>query len=578
MSNEKLAQSPDLWQSLLKISQPLKHAVFLSFFLNMLVLAPTWYMLQVYDRVLSSKNYHTLLMLTVLVFFLYLIMEVLDWIRARIMFNASKIFCEDIKLRIFNAVFKSKLKNSNDLTNLVFSDMQTLQDAIASPGLMMLMDLPFAILILILIYLINVAMGAFATVGLILLCGLAIYNRQVVQPPLTAAGKSANEAMSYANSVIKNSQVIESMGMFKFVHQRWSEKQLKFLQLQATASDSAGINSSLSKLIQTMQGSLLLGLGCWLTLNGDVFLGGGMMLVGSILGGRVLAPLVGIISYWRSLGNAIDSFKRINELLKLYPEKPATMALPAPLGNLSVESVVAGAPNNQAPIIKGINFKLTAGQSLAIIGPSASGKTSLARLITGIWPAMNGKVRLDGADLYQWDKDQLGPYVGYLPQDIELFDGSLAENIARFGDVDIEKVKEAIRVVGLQEFVEGLEHGLDSQLGEEGAFLSGGQRQRVAFARAIYGMPKFVVLDEPNSSLDEAGDIALYSALNYLKANGTTVVVITHRSQILSMMDMIMILVEGQIKSFGPRDEVLAILNPTNQNNNRLEKSVDGPA
>jgi len=254
------------------------------------------------------------------------------------------------------------------------------------------------------------------------------------------------------------------------------------------------------------------------------------------------------------------------------------MALPAPLGNLSVESVVAGAPNNQAPIIKGINFKLTAGQSLAIIGPSASGKTSLARLITGIWPAMNGKVRLDGADLYQWDKDQLGPYVGYLPQDIELFDGSLAENIARFGDVDIEKVKEAIRVVGLQEFVEGLEHGLDSQLGEEGAFLSGGQRQRVAFARAIYGMPKFVVLDEPNSSLDEAGDIALYSALNYLKANGTTVVVITHRSQILSMMDMIMILVEGQIKSFGPRDEVLAILNPTNQNNNRLEKSVDGPA
>jgi len=238
------------------------------------------------------------------------------------------------------------------------------------------------------------------------------------------------------------------------------------------------------------------------------------------------------------------------------------MPLPPPLGNLSVEAAVAAPPNSQVAILKGITFRLPAGQSLAVVGPSASGKTTLARLITGIWPAANGKVRLDGADIYQWKKNDLGPYVGYLPQDVELFDGTLAENIARFGEVDMEKVRAAAEVVGLDALIDSLKDGYATQVGDEGSFLSGGQRQRVALARAIYGMPKFVVLDEPNSSLDEAGDVALLNALQTIKANGTTLIVITHRPQILSVIDHMMVLTEGQIKAFGPRDEVLASLNP----------------
>jgi ATP-binding cassette subfamily C exporter for protease/lipase len=255
----------------------------------------------------------------------------------------------------------------------------------------------------------------------------------------------------------------------------------------------------------------------------------------------------------------------LDNFLKAFPEPKDSMPLPPPMGHLSVEGAVAAPPNSQVPILKGVTFRLPAGQSLAVVGPSASGKTTLARLITGIWPAANGKVRLDGADIYQWKKSELGPYVGYLPQDVELFDGTLAENIARFGQVDMEKVQAAASVVGLDGFIATLKNGYETQVGDEGSFLSGGQRQRVALARAIYGMPKFVVLDEPNSSLDEAGDVALLNALQYIKSQGTTLIVITHRPQILSVIDYVMVLTEGQIKAFGPRDEVLESLNPKNQ-------------
>ena len=287
-----------------------------------------------------------------------------------------------------------------------------------------------------------------------------------------------------------------------------------------------------------------------------------MMIVGSTLGGRVLAPLITFVGNWRVIANARDAINRLDNFLNAFPEPKDSMALPPPLGNLSVEGAVAAPPNSQVAILKGITFRLPAGQSLAVVGPSASGKTTLARLITGIWPAANGKVRLDGADIYQWKKNELGPHVGYLPQDVELFDGTLAENIARFGEVDMEKVHAAANVVGLDALINSLKDGYATQVGDEGSFLSGGQRQRVALARAIYGMPKFVVLDEPNSSLDEAGDVALLNALQYIKSQGTTLIVITHRPHILSVIDNMLVLTEGQIKAYGPRDEVLASLNP----------------
>lgn len=566
MSLIKSPQQPSvLKDALAPLSADVKHAVFFSLFINLLVLAPTWYMLEVYDRVVNSQNYRTLVMLTIMVIGMYILLEALEWVRGRIMHQASEKFDTALRDRVFNSIFQAKLKQVMGGTAQALSDLKVIQDAIASPALMALIDLPFAILTLVLIFWINATLGWFAVGGAIVLGVIATINQYTVQPPLTKANQHAIAAQNYASGAIKNAQVIEAMGMLKNIRQRWMKKQHDFLQMQALASDRAGVNSSLSKLSQTLQGSLLLGLGCWLTLQGELNMGGSMMIIGSILGGRVLAPLVVIVAHWRVIMNAQDAINRLDNFLKHFSEPKPSMALPAPLGTLSVEAAAACPPNSQTQILKGISFKLNAGQSLGIVGPSASGKSTLARLITGIWPTTNGKVRLDGADIYTWKKIELGPYIGYLPQNVELFDGTLAENIARFGEVDMEKVKEAAQIVGLDSFISTLKEGYSTQLGDDGAFLSGGQRQRVALARAIYGTPKFVVLDEPNSSLDEEGDAALLRTLLHMKTKGTTLVVITHRSQVLSVIDNLMVLVDGQITALGPRDDVLKSLSQQNQ-------------
>lgn len=552
-------------EELEKLSPYFKHLLLFSFFTNILILAPTWYMLEVYDRVIFSQNHMTLLMLTLMVIVFYMILEFLEWIRAGITHEAANSLSQALSARVFTSIFQAKLRQIPGGTSQAITDLKTLQDMIASPALKGLVDTPFALITLILIFLIDPILGIAAVVGAIILAVIAWMNHRHVQPPLSEANRHAIQAQNYASGVIRNAQVIEAMGMLGRIHARWLEKQHSFLKMQALASDRAGINSALSKFVQTVQGSVLLGLGAWLTLEGLLSQGGSMIIIGSILGGRVLSPIVVMVMQWRTLANAQDAGSRLDQFLKAFPEPPATMSLPPPQGHLTVENAVAAPPNSQLAILKGVSFHLPAGQSLAVIGPSASGKTTLARLITGIWPAMGGKVRLDGADIYAWKKDELGPYVGYLPQDVELFEGTIAENIARFGEIDLLKVKQAAEIVGLLQMIEELPQQFDTSIGDEGAFLSGGQRQRVALARAIYGLPKFVVLDEPNSSLDEAGDAALNQTLSYLKANNTTLVVITHRPQILGLMDYLLLMVDGQIKSFGPRDDVIQALNQANQ-------------
>lgn len=289
-----------------------------------------------------------------------------------------------------------------------------------------------------------------------------------------------------------------------------------------------------------------------------------MMIIASILGGRVLAPLVQIVTQWQAVVNVRDAWLRLEQMLAALPQRTAGMSLPAPRGGLTVEALVAAAPGSQLPILRGVAFALEPGEVLAVVGPSASGKTSLARLLVGLWPAASGKVRLDGVDVFTWDKAELGPHVGYLPQGVELFDGTLADNIARFGEVDMAKVEAAARAVGLHELIMNLPKAYDSPIGRDGAMLSGGERQRVGLARALYGNPVFVVLDEPNSSLDEAGDAALASAIAQLKSRGTTFVVMTHRTSVLAVTDKMLILQDGQNRAFGPRDDVLAALSKAN--------------
>jgi ATP-binding cassette subfamily C exporter for protease/lipase len=304
-----------------------------------------------------------------------------------------------------------------------------------------------------------------------------------------------------------------------------------------------------------------LGLGAWLLLRNQLNGGAAYMIVGSILGGRILTPLVQIVAQWQTVVNFRGAYSRVDQLLTDVSQPPAGMALPAPSGQLRVENLTAGAPGTQQAILKNVSFSLKAGEVLAVVGPSASGKSTLARLLIGLWPGANGTVRLDGSDVFTWSKEELGPHIGYLPQGVELFDGSLAENIARFGELDLPKVEAAARDVGLHEFIVSLPQGYDTEVGREGAMLSGGQRQRVALARALYDKPMFVVLDEPNSSLDEEGDAALASAIAKLAARGTTFVVMTHRTSVLGVTDKMLLLRDGQIQMFGPRDEVLQAMN-----------------
>jgi len=539
------------------------HAFWFSVIVNVLVLAPSAYMMEVYDRVVNSRSHMTLLMLTLMVVGVYALLEALEWVRRQVMHDAGIEFDKGLRARVFSAIYSARLLNLPVGGAQALKDLKNIREFLPSPALLAVVDAPLALLVLVLIFLMAPGLGWFAVAGALMQFAIGVVNERRIRQPLLAANRSAIDAQGYADGVIRNAQVIESMGMLGDIHKRWMGRQREFLLQQAVASDHAGTNAALSKLVQSLLGSLLLGMGCWLTLKGELH--GSGMIVASILGGRVLAPLVQIIGSWRQVEGTLESFNRLDALLKEFPQPDISMPLPAPTGFLSVEGVVAGAPRSPIQILKGVSFRVAAGGSLAIVGPSASGKTTLARLLVGIWPSMQGKVRLDGNDVYQWNKEELGQYVGYLPQTVELFEGTIAENVARFGEPDLVKVSEACRMVGLDGFIEQLPNGYDTPVGDDGSFLSGGERQRVALARALYGMPKFVVLDEPNASLDEAGDAALLNAVKMLRAQGTTVIVMTHRLNILGAIEHMLVLVDGQIQRFGTCQEVLAALQSPQQ-------------
>jgi len=547
-----------LRESVMSLLPFVKRVTLFSVFTTLLILAPSVYMLEVYDRVVNSRNATTLLMLTIWVVGAYLILQLLEWVRRQVMQEASLVLDEKVREGVVHAVFKAQLNNLRAAGSEALKDLKTICDFLPSQAFLAFIDVPLALLILILVFLINPFLGWFAVGGALVLFAIGMFNERRIKQPFEDASRNRTASQLYVAGGARGAQVIESMGMLDQIHARWLKLHTRFVDKQAQASDHAGANAALSKMIQTMTGSLILGLGAWFAIRGE--LTGGLMIVASILGGRVVAPLVQLIANWRQVIAVREAYVRLENLLKLFPMQGKSMSLPEPAGNLSVEGVIAGPPQSRLQVLKGITFRVPAGNSLAVVGPTASGKTTLARLLVGIWPSMNGAIRLDGSDIYKWDKEELGPHLGYLPQDIELFDGTLAENIARFGEIDEEKVNAACNMVGLSDIVGQLPQGLHTPIGNDGAFLSGGQRQRVALARAVYGMPKFVVLDEPNSSLDEAGDAALVQALRTLKANGTTVIVVTHRMNILSAIDYMLVLVDGRISKFGPCKEVLSAL------------------
>ena len=532
---------------------------------GLLLLAPSGYMLEVYGRVVNSRSTLTLAMLTLLVLAAFCLMEVLEWARTEVMYRAGRKLDQKLRNRVFAAIFEAGRKRLPGGTAQPLNDLRTLREFLYSPPLLALMEAPVALVCMGLMFAISPVLGWSAVVGSLLQVFVGWLNDRNTRPPLVSANRCAIEAQQYADAALRNSQVIESMGMLRDVHRRWMARRREFLQREAVASDSAGSYQALSKFLQVTTGSLLLGLGAWLLLRNQLNGDAGMMVVGSILGGRALAPLVLLVAQWRMVVNASDAWQRLDSLLAAIAPRPDTMPLPPPKGALQVESVVAGAPGGGSAILRNVGFALAPGEVLAVVGPSAAGKTTLARLLVGLWPAASGKVRLDGADVFAWDKTELGPHIGYLPQEVELLEGTLAENIARFAEVRPGKVRAAAMAVDLHGWIMSLPLGYDTPIGPEGAVLSGGQRQRVALARALYGQPALVVLDEPNSSLDDAGDAALAAAILALKARGTTFVVMTHRTSVLAVADKMLVLCDGAMQGFGARDEVLAALRQAGQ-------------
>ncbi len=530
--------------------------------INLLQLAAPIYMLQIYDRVLASRNDMTLAMLTGLLIAVFALVSALEFIRSRVLVRLGALMEAKINDRVFDAAFAASLDGKGNARQAV-SDLTQIRTFVTGNGTFAFFDAPWFPIYLAAMFMLHSWIGWFGAISALVLVALTWVTELATQDPLANANRLAIESGNLAQNSLNNAEVIAAMGMLPNIRGRWQTKQSEYLLLQAVASDRAGLIAACTKFFRVTFQSLILGLGAYLAIRQE--LTGGAMIVGSTLMGRALAPIDQVISNWRGFVQTRLAYSRLNNLLAAYPPAGKAMPLPPPSGQLSVEGVIVAPPGSELPVLNGLTFSIPAGTTVAIIGPSGSGKSSLARTLVGIWTPRTGTVRYDGADLSTWNTTALGPFIGYLPQDIELFDGSVSENIARFGRIDPDKVIDAAIKAGLHESILRMPQGYETPVGPGGAALSGGQRQRIGLARALYGQVRLVVLDEPNSNLDDIGEAALVQAIQKLKAEGCTVVLITHRSSVLSTVDRVMVLREGVIQAYGPRDDVIAAIAQASQ-------------
>jgi len=554
---KKLFQYSELRTALFENASHIRNAFLFTLVANLLSLAPVGYMKDVYGPVLNSRSEHVLMVVTLMLIGFLIASGFLEWVRFRLMQAVAVAFNEKMGVRVFEASYRSFLRTRSSTSRLALQDLKTIRNFLSSPGMLAIMDTPVSIFFIALVYLIHPRMGVvtMCAVGLLFLIGY--WTELMVRPGVKFAQKANAQAQLYVADSAGNAQTIHAMGMMRNVQNKWEEIQREHINKMAEATRSQSLGATLSKLVMIGQGSVVLGLGCWLTLMGELPDGGGAMIIASIIGGRAIQPLVKLIGSWKSIVTVGDAYTRLDEFLSENPPPVSGMTLPPPKGVLHVDNLSARAPGAKAIILSNVTFSLKQGMCLAVMGPSGSGKSSLARMLVGVWPSMSGSIRLDDVDIFNWSKDELGAYLGYLPQDIELLEGSIAENISRFGELDEAQLQKAIELVGLTDFINNLPDKLATQVGEDGTVFSGGQRQRLGLARAIYGNPRFVVLDEPNANLDVEGNHALYKLLQHLKEAGTTVVVVTHKKDILKYSDRILVMKGGKPKIFGPRDQVL---------------------
>ncbi len=533
----------------------------LSFLTNLLMLAPTIYMLQVFDRVLSSGSELTLVAVSLITLFLFGVMALSEWMRSRVLVRAGMQFDDQLSTRVFNASFEAYLGQSSTNPSRAFSDLIQIRQFLTGNGIFALFDAPWAPIYIAVTFFLHPWLGVLSLVFAVVQAALAWFGHRHTVAPAEDANAAVTDSTNYLQSKLRNSEVLESMGMVGNLLGRWDQKYQIALAKNASTLSLTHRVTAVSKFIRYTQQSLSLGAGALLVIDGQ--LSPGAMIAANVLMGRALAPIDQLVGTWRGFVTTRSAFDRLEKLLTEFPERDPALSRVAPTGEVTLRGVVANALGRTTPILKGISFAVPAGTVVAVLGPSGSGKSTLARVIVGIWPDVTGDVLLDGLPISGWNRMDLGPHIGYLPQDVELFEGSIAENIARLGDVDPTKVIEAARSAGLREMILRFPKGYDTPIGEAGGLLSGGQRQRIGLARAIYGNPALIVLDEPNANLDDAGETALLRTVAELKAKGKTVLLITHRPGAIAVADRLMILRDGEIVANGPRDAVIAALRST---------------
>ncbi|HEX7641679.1 MAG TPA: type I secretion system permease/ATPase [Burkholderiaceae bacterium] len=567
----------EIWQAVQDFKSELFTVMFFSAIINLLMLVPSLYMLQVYDRVLGSRNDITLLMLTLMMLGAYAFMAALEYARSFIMIRLSARLDMKLNKRVYTAAFERALKSGTGAAaGQALTDMTSLRQFATGSTLFAFFDLPWFPIYLAVIFAFEASLGWFSLIGTIVLIIIAVANEYVTRKPLADANTMAIASTTTATNNMRNAEVIESMGMLPNLMARWFSRHSVFLKLQADASEKAGTLQAITKFVQVSQQSLVLGFGALLAVDGKI--SAGMMIAASILVGRALAPVQSLIGVWKSWSGARSAYTRLVTLLEENPPRRVPMSLPEPEGNLTLEAVSAAPPGSKLPVLKNLSIAIKAGDVVGVIGPSGAGKSTLARLLVGVWPAQMGKVRLDSADIYQWNKDELGPHVGYLPQDIELFAGTISENIARFGALDPDMVLAASKAAGVHDLILHFPQGYDTILADGGGGLSGGQKQRIGLARALYGDPSLIVLDEPNSNLDDVGEAALLAVLQDLRQRGKTVILITHRTSVIGVTTKLLLLRDGTAQMFGPTGDVLKALQQQNQQAQQAQLAAQGQA
>ena len=531
------------------------YVLLFSLCINILLLAMPIYSLQVLDRVISSASIPTLINLTIIIVIAFIFYGAFSLIRNYILAQIGEWLDTKVSAKLLAIGVTQNSLGSNTSASQHLRDMQTVRNFVAGSGITSLFDAPWSVIYIIVIYMINPVLGLVSLFGGLILFGFAILNEILTRKPYDSAHRAMMKTMEIADASTRSAEAIEAMGMMTNIRKRWAKENTRYQELQAKAGGRANLLLHGSKIIRMLLQIAITGIGAWLAINNQISVGG--MIASSILSGRALAPFEAAIGIWKSFINARDSYARLGKAITKLPTLRGNMRLPEPDGVVSVENVFFGIPGN-LPILKGISFKLAAGEMMGIIGPSAAGKSTLAKLIVGILPPTGGAARLDGAEIFKWNREFLGPYIGYLPQQVELFSGTILDNIARLDpEPDQEKVLEAAQLACVHDMILRLPEGYETVIRPGNATLSPGQRQRIGLARALYGKPKFLVLDEPNINLDGEGEQALISALNNIKKMKITCILVAHRPNLVNGTDKVLILQDGRVKEFGPTKQVL---------------------